>query len=88
MIPVERIPGQKDSIILMMENALGGCFVIDEGMQKNLIQNFFPEITWKRSRLEKAKLSPKILLVEPKIELAISPPQAEIWKVIEGTATV
>ena len=46
------------------ERPWGGFFVINEHDADKFIQHFFPEIK-KNDLLEGAKLSPKILLVEP-----------------------
>jgi len=67
----------------------GGFFVIDERDADKFIQHFFPEIN-KSDLLEGAKLSPKILLVEPgkKLSWQYHHRRAEIWKLIQGKAAV
>ena len=67
----------------------GGFFVIDENDADKFIKYFFPEIE-KNDFIEGAKLSPKILLVEPgkKLSWQYHHRRAEIWKLIEGKAAV
>lgn len=67
----------------------GGFFVIDENDAERFINHFFPEID-KSDLLEGAKLSPKILLVEPgkKLSWQYHHRRAEIWKLIQGKAAV
>lgn len=67
----------------------GGFFVIDEKDADRFISHFFPEID-KSDLLEGAKLSPKILLVEPgkKLSWQYHHRRAEIWKLIQGKAAV
>ena len=67
----------------------GGFFVIDERDAEKFIKHFFPEIN-KNDLLEGAKLSPKILLVEPgkKLSWQYHHRRAEIWKLIQGKAAV
>jgi len=72
-----------------MERPWGGFFVIDEKDADKFIQHFFSEIN-KNDLIEGAKLSPKILLVEPgkKLSWQYHHRRAEIWKLIEGKAAV
>ena len=67
----------------------GGFFVINEHDADKFIQHFFPEIN-KNDLLEGAKLSPKILLVEPgkKLSWQYHHRRAEIWKLVQGKAAV
>ncbi len=67
----------------------GGFFVIEEKDADRFISHFFPEID-KNDLLEGAKLSPKILLVEPgkKLSWQYHHRRAEIWKLIQGKAAV
>lgn len=67
----------------------GGFFVIDEQDAAKFITHFFPEIK-KEDLVEGAKLSPKILLVEPgkKLSWQYHHRRAEIWKLIQGKAAV
>lgn len=67
----------------------GGFFVINENDADKFIQHFFPEID-KKDLLEGAKLSPKILLVEPgkKLSWQYHHRRAEIWKLVQGKAAV
>ena len=67
----------------------GGFFVINENDADKFIQHFFPEIK-KRDLIEGAKLSPKILLVEPgkKLSWQYHHRRAEIWKLVQGKAAV
>ncbi len=71
------------------ERPWGGFFVIDENDSDKFIQHFFPEIN-KDDLLEGAKLSPKILLVEPgkKLSWQYHHRRAEIWKLVQGKAAV
>lgn len=72
-----------------MERPWGGFFVIEEKDADKFIKHFFPEINQK-DLIERAKLSPKILLVEPtkKLSWQYHHRRAEIWKLIEGKAAV
>ena len=67
----------------------GGFFVINENDADKFIQHFFPEIN-KSDLIEGAKLSPKILLVEPgkKLSWQYHHRRAEIWKLVQGKAAV
>lgn len=67
----------------------GGFFVIDEKDADKFIKHFFPEIK-KDELLPRAKLSPKMLLVEPgkKLSWQYHHRRAEIWKLFEGKAAV
>lgn len=66
----------------------GGFFVIEEKDANVFIDNFFPEV--EKSQLNKGKLSPKILLVEPdkKLSWQYHFRRAEIWKLIKGEASI
>ncbi len=72
-----------------MERPWGGFFVINETDADKFIQHFFPEIN-KTDLIEGAKLSPKILLVEPgkKLSWQYHHRRAEIWKLVDGVAAV
>ena len=72
-----------------MERPWGGFFVIEEKDADKFIKHFFPEIS-KSDLQEGARLSPKILLVEPgkKLSWQYHHRRAEIWKLIEGKAAV
>lgn len=67
----------------------GGFFVIDESQSKQFKDLFFPNIDWKAFK-GFAKLSPKILLVEPDKRLSWQYHfrRAEIWKLVRGSAGV
>jgi len=67
----------------------GGFFVINEADSDKFIEHFFSEIN-QSELLEGAKLSPKILLVEPgkKLSWQYHHRRAEIWKLIQGKAAV
>lgn len=67
----------------------GGFFVIREKLAGEFINTFFPEENVERL-LAGGKLSPKILLVEPgkKLSWQYHHRRAEIWKLIEGVASV
>jgi mannose-6-phosphate isomerase-like protein (cupin superfamily) len=71
------------------ERPWGGFFVINEKDSDKFIQHFFPEID-KNNFHGGAKLSPKILLVEPgkKLSWQYHNRRAEIWKLFEGKAAV
>ena len=72
-----------------MERPWGGFFVIDEKDADKFIRHFFSEID-KKDLTAGAKLSPKILLVEPgkKLSWQYHHRRAEIWKLVEGRAAV
>ena len=72
-----------------MERPWGGFFVIDEKDSGKFIKHFFSEIN-NRDLIEGARLSPKILLVEPgkKLSWQYHHRRAEIWKLVEGCAAV
>lgn len=72
-----------------MDRPWGGFFVIDENDADKFINYFFPEIN-KSDLIEGARLSPKILLVEPEKKLSwqYHHRRAEIWKLIQGKAAV
>ena len=72
-----------------MERPWGGFFVIDEKDADKFITHFFAEID-KKDLIHGAKLSPKILLVEPgkKLSWQYHYRRAEIWKLIQGSASV
>jgi len=71
------------------ERPWGGFFVMEEKDADKFIQHFFPEID-KKDLIEGAKLSPKILLVQPgkKLSWQYHHRRAEIWKLIQGKAAV
>ncbi|CAN5893153.1 hypothetical protein BH11BAC4_BH11BAC4_05060 [soil metagenome] len=72
-----------------MKRPWGGFFVIAEADSDKFITHFFPEIDHK-DLIDGAKLSPKILLVEPgkKLSWQYHHRRAEIWKLIQGKAAV
>lgn len=74
---------------LDMKRPWGGFFVIKEADADKFIKHFFPEID-QTDLLEGAKLSPKILLVEPgkKLSWQYHHRRAEIWKLVQGKAAV
>lgn len=67
----------------------GGFFVIDEDDSDKFIEFFFPEVD-KKDIIDGARISPKILIVEPgkKLSWQYHHRRAEIWKLIKGTAAV
>lgn len=67
----------------------GGFFVIEEDDAQKFIEMFFPEIN-EEDLLPGAKLSPKILLVQPgkKLSWQYHHRRAEIWKLIKGKAAL
>lgn len=67
----------------------GGFFVIDENQAKKFADLFFPGIPLDSLHIS-GKLSPKILLVEPKKRLSwqYHHRRAEIWKLVAGIAGV
>lgn len=67
----------------------GGFFVIDEDDSDRFIGFFFPGIE-KKDIIEGARISPKILIVEPgkKLSWQYHHRRAEIWKLIKGSAAV
>ncbi|MEO6488828.1 MAG: hypothetical protein ABIO04_02720 [Ferruginibacter sp.] len=82
---------QQDIKIQKIENERpwGGFFVIDENDSAKFIDQFFSEVD-KREFLSGAKLSPKILLVEPgkKLSWQYHHRRAEFWKLIIGKAAI
>lgn len=66
----------------------GGFFVIDESAAENFIDFFFS--TLDKSQLLNGKISPKILLVEPQKKLSwqYHHRRSEIWKLIQGDASI
>ncbi len=82
--------GKKFSIVHTdSERPWGGFFVIDEKDSEKFIQHFFPELD-KKNLMSGAKLSPKILLVEPEKKLSwqYHYRRAEIWKLINGVGAL
>ena len=67
----------------------GGFFVINENQSDQFINIFFPEIPEEELNISN-KLSPKILVVAPKVRLSWQYHfrRAEIWKLIGGTAAI
>lgn len=67
----------------------GGFFVIDEAQASDFVKAFFPEQNMQSFR-HFARLSPKILLVEPgkRLSWQYHHRRAELWKVIGGSAGV
>lgn len=67
----------------------GGFFVINENQSDLFIKTFFPEIPKDEISITN-KLSPKILVVAPKVRLSWQYHfrRAEIWKLIGGTAAI
>lgn len=66
----------------------GGFFVIDEQDADKFINLFFPLLD--KSALQKGRLSPKILIVQPgkKLSWQYHHRRAEIWKLIDGEAAL
>lgn len=67
----------------------GGFFVIDETQAKQFAELFFPGVNLSSLRIS-GKLSPKILVVEPKKRLSwqYHHRRAEIWRAISGKVGV
>jgi len=67
----------------------GGFFVIDEKQAKEFADMFFPDREFSSIQLNR-RLSPKILIVQPKKRLSwqYHNRRSEIWKVIGGKAGV
>jgi mannose-6-phosphate isomerase len=67
----------------------GGFFVIDESQAKQFAELFFPGVDISSLRIS-GKLSPKILVVEPKKRLSwqYHHRRAEIWRTLSGKVGV
>ena len=67
----------------------GGFYVIAEAQATRFAQHFFPEEDLGQLKIT-SKLSPKILIVEPKHRLSwqYHHRRAEIWKCVEGPVAV
>ncbi|HNC31163.1 MAG TPA: phosphoheptose isomerase [Cyclobacteriaceae bacterium] len=67
----------------------GGFFVIDESQAKQFAELFFPGVDLSTLRIS-GKLSPKILVVEPKKRLSwqYHYRRAEIWRAVSGKVGV
>lgn len=67
----------------------GGFFVLDEAQAEKFARKYFPEVEFSALKIS-AKLSPKILVVEPTKRLSWQYHfrRAEIWKLIAGTSGV
>ncbi|MBP9926545.1 MAG: phosphoheptose isomerase [Cyclobacteriaceae bacterium] len=67
----------------------GGFFVLDESQAQKFAEKYFPEVEFGSLKIS-AKLSPKILVVEPSKRLSwqYHYRRAEIWKLIAGTSGV
>jgi mannose-6-phosphate isomerase len=67
----------------------GGFFVLDELQAEKFAQKYFPEVEFGSLKIS-AKLSPKILVVEPikRLSWQYHFRRAEIWKLIAGTSGV
>lgn len=67
----------------------GGFFVIDEAQAKQFAELFFPGVDLSSLRIS-GKLSPKILVVEPKKRLSwqYHHRRAEIWRALSGKVGV
>ncbi|WP_235299502.1 cupin domain-containing protein [Portibacter marinus] len=67
----------------------GGFFVIDESNTEQFIKEYFPEFEVDELTKNK-KVSPKILIVEPKKRLSwqYHYRRSEVWRVIEGTVGI
>ena len=67
----------------------GGFFVIDEAQAKHFAELFFPGVDLSSLRIS-GKLSPKILVVEPKKRLSwqYHHRRAEIWRALSGKVGV
>ncbi len=72
-----------------MERPWGGFFVIDENQAGKFAQHFFPEVELNSLNMG-GKLSPKILMVQPRQRLSwqYHHRRAEIWKLVAGEAGV
>jgi mannose-6-phosphate isomerase-like protein (cupin superfamily) len=70
------------------ERPWGGFFVVADESAANFVELFFPTI--EKTELNKGKISPKILLVEPQKKLSwqYHNRRAEIWKLVEGEAGI
>lgn len=67
----------------------GGFFVIDESQARQFAELFFPGVDLSSLRIS-GKLSPKILVVEPKKRLSwqYHHRRAEIWRAVSGVVGV
>ncbi|MBK8293068.1 MAG: phosphoheptose isomerase [Flammeovirgaceae bacterium] len=67
----------------------GGFFVLYDSQAQKLAEKYFPEVEFGSLKIS-AKLSPKILVVEPTKRLSWQYHfrRAEIWKLIAGTSGV
>ena len=72
-----------------MERPWGGFFVIDETQAQKFIDTYFTDVEKLEAHIA-AKLSPKILLVEPEKRLSwqYHHRRAEMWQVLEGPVGV
>ncbi len=72
------------------ERPWGGFFVLDEAQAGKFGAEFFPGIEISSLKIGAGKLSPKILMVEPKKRLSwqYHHRRSEIWKLVAGTAGV
>lgn len=99
------LSGDKNSVLTSVEKYLqkkgfkivskdfdrpwGGFFVLDESQAQKFGESFFPDIEIASLKIG-GKLSPKILMVQPKKRLSwqYHHRRAEIWKLFAGTAGV
>ena len=67
----------------------GGFFVLDESQAENFAKLYFPELPFEKLKITD-KLSPKILVVAPKMRLSWQYhfKRAEIWRTIAGICGV
>lgn len=74
------------SITTDQERPWGGFFVIDEEQTQLFIDTYFPGYTQDQISQYGSKLSPKILLVEPRKRLSwqYHDRRAELWKTVAG----
>jgi len=90
----QKVQGYLDALNLQVvsrdtERPWGGFFVIDEKQAQPFAQHFFPGIAINDLKIS-GKLSPKILMVQPKKRLSwqYHHRRAEIWRLIAGEAGV
>jgi mannose-6-phosphate isomerase len=68
----------------------GGFFVIDESQAEKFAAQFFPGIDFSTLKIDGGKLSPKVLMVQPKTRLSWQYHfrRSEIWKIAAGSVGV
>ena len=72
-----------------LERPWGGFYVIDESQTHSFIDKFF-ELNYFKSFQKSSKLSPKILIINPKSKLSwqYHERRKEIWKIIKGECEI